>query len=185
MRGLLLANAHFCSSDNDRLVDARLHVLGVASSSILLISGDVHDSASLNGKIGVTLSVTGSDLRALGIKSNGDLAAGLGSLGLAGIVDDRLVVLVRTVGEVHTDNVETSSSQLVDGLNRVRVGANCADDGGSSEVSLGGVGGIEGSQPLDAAIVGQVVGGGNGDRHGALKARHVSDLGLIRIIEEK
>jgi hypothetical protein len=32
--------------------------------------------------------------RSLGVKGDGDLAAGLGLLGSAGIVDDRLVVLI-------------------------------------------------------------------------------------------
>lgn len=105
----------------------------------------------------------------LRVQSNGNLAAGLGLLGSAGIVDDRLVVRVLSlqadvsgmvlasqtsvetyVGEVpgmrksvllrfisrgngvfgdcsHPDNVKTGSPKLVDGLDGVRLGANCAN----------------------------------------------------------
>lgn len=47
---------------------------------------------------------------AYGVKSNGDGAARLESLSLAGVVDNRLVVLVGTVGEVHADNVKAGWS---------------------------------------------------------------------------
>jgi hypothetical protein len=40
------------------------------------------------------------------------------------------------MGEVHANDIETSRAELVDGLDRVRFGANCADDG-SSAVVLG------------------------------------------------
>lgn len=43
-----------------------------------------------------------------GVKSNGKGTAGLDLLGLTGVVDDGLVVLIRAVREVHADNVETS-----------------------------------------------------------------------------
>jgi hypothetical protein len=43
-----------------------------------------------------------------GVKSNGKGTALLSLLGLTGVVDDRLVVLIRAVREVHADNVETS-----------------------------------------------------------------------------
>lgn len=43
-----------------------------------------------------------------GVKSNGKGAALLSLLGLTGVVDDGLVVLIRAVREVHADNVETS-----------------------------------------------------------------------------
>jgi hypothetical protein len=44
---------------------------------------------------------------AYGVKSNGNGTASLGLLGLTSVVNDRLVVLVRAVGEVHANNVET------------------------------------------------------------------------------
>jgi hypothetical protein len=44
---------------------------------------------------------------AYGVKSNSNGTARLGLLGLTGVVNDRLVVLVRAVGEVHANNVET------------------------------------------------------------------------------
>lgn len=47
-----------------------------------------------DGDILIVGSVTRSDLRALGIKSNGDVAAGMGGLGLTSIVNDGLVVIV-------------------------------------------------------------------------------------------
>jgi hypothetical protein len=43
-----------------------------------------------------------------GVKSNGNRTSGLDSLGLPGVVDDRLVVLIRAVREVHANDVETS-----------------------------------------------------------------------------
>lgn len=43
-----------------------------------------------------------------GVKSNGKGTALLSLLGLTGVVDNGLVVLIRTVREVHTDNVKTS-----------------------------------------------------------------------------
>lgn len=81
-----------------------LHVLLVASSSILVIGGDVQFCSSLDWEISITNSVTGTDLWALGVKSNGELTARLNLLGFTGVVNDRLVVLVRAVGEVHANN---------------------------------------------------------------------------------
>lgn len=55
------------------------------------------------------------------------------------------------MGEVHADHIETSSAQLVDGLDAVGLGANGADDGGSAVVLLGLVGGVEGGKPGNLA----------------------------------
>lgn len=57
----------------------------------------------MNPYILVILHETGSDLGALGVEGNGDGSEGLAGGGLTSVVNDRLVVLVRTVGEVHTD----------------------------------------------------------------------------------
>ena len=69
---------------------SHLHVLRIAGLLKLLVGREVHDGAGLNGDIDIVLGVTGPDLRALGVQGNGDLAALLDLLGLAGIVDDGL-----------------------------------------------------------------------------------------------
>jgi hypothetical protein len=120
------------------------HVLCVASSGVLLIGGDVENGTRFQRQILVTLGVTSSDLGALGVQSNGNLASGLNLLCLASIVDDGLMILVRAVGEVHAHNVETRFSQPVDGLDRVGLGSNGADDGGTTIVALGLVGSVQG-----------------------------------------
>lgn len=121
---------------NTKALDC-LHVLSVAGSLVFVIGGDVQDSAGGKRQISIVCCVTGSDLGALGVQSDGDLTAGLGLLGGASIVNDGLVVLVLAVGEVHANNIEAGGSQLVDGLDRVGLGTDCADDGCSSEVLLG------------------------------------------------
>lgn len=115
-----------------------IHVLVIAGIHVLLIGGDVDLGAGGDGDVGIVNRVSGSDLRALGIKSNGNGATKLGLLGLASIVNDGLVVFVGAVGEVHTNDIETSLAELVDGCDRVGLGANGADDGGSTIV-LGGL----------------------------------------------
>ena len=55
----------------------------------------------------VQLSRHGYAGSAYGVKSNGNGTARLSLLGLTGVVNDRLVVRVRAVGEVHANNVET------------------------------------------------------------------------------
>lgn len=70
------------------------HVLVVTGSGIRIIGGNVHLVASTDGNILIVGSVTRSDLGALGIKSNGNIATSVGSLGLTSVVNDRLVVLV-------------------------------------------------------------------------------------------
>ena len=97
----------------------------------------------------ISNSVTSSDLRTLRIQSNRDLTTRLNLLRLAGIVNDRLVVAVFAVGEVHSDDVEAILSELVDRLNRVRLGTNCADDRGTTIVLGRPVFRIEGSKPSD------------------------------------
>ena len=48
------------------------------------------------------------DFATYGVESNGKGTALLSLLGLTGVVDNGLVVLIRAVREVHADNVETS-----------------------------------------------------------------------------
>jgi hypothetical protein len=71
-----------------------LHVLLVACGGILVISGDVDLGTGRDGQVSIAHGVTGSDLGALGIESDGDLTSLLDLLSLAGMVDDGLVVLV-------------------------------------------------------------------------------------------
>lgn len=75
-------------------VGSDVHVLGIARSSILVVSGKVHDGTGGNGQINIVLGVTSTDLGALCVESNGDRAASVGGHGLAGIVNDGLVVVV-------------------------------------------------------------------------------------------
>lgn len=76
------------------------------------------------------------------------------------------------MGEVHADNVQTSRSQLVDGLDGVRLGANSADDGGSAQVLLGVVFSVEGGQPLDLAVGRHMVEGICSHGSGSVVSRH-------------
>ena len=102
---------------------AILHVLGVRGSGILLVGGDVDLVTGTDGVVLVTNSVAGSDLGTFlrsvsivdhcsfseltyGVKSDGKGTARLGLLGLTSVVNDGLVVLVRSVGEVHADHVK-------------------------------------------------------------------------------
>lgn len=131
------------------LQSPNLHVLVVAGSSIFVVGGNVDLGASRNGDVRVPGGVARSDLGAFGVQRNGNLTAFLGFLSSAGIVNDRLVVLVGAVRKVHADDIETRQTELVDSLDGVRLGANCADDG-STAVVLGGLKlGIELGEPLD------------------------------------
>lgn len=67
-----------------------LHVLSRALSLVLLIGGNVEDGTGGDGKILIVLGVTGTDLRTLGVKGNGNRTAGLDLLSLASIVNDGL-----------------------------------------------------------------------------------------------
>ena len=69
---------------------ANLHVLGRARSLVLLIGGDVEDGTSGDGKILIVGGVAGTNLRALGVESNGNRTARLDLLGLASVVNDGL-----------------------------------------------------------------------------------------------
>lgn len=75
-------------------INGILHVLVVTGSGVGLISGDVEDVAHGDGDILVADSVTGTDLRTLGVESNGQRTTSLDASGLTGMVDDGLVVLL-------------------------------------------------------------------------------------------
>ena len=125
-----------------------------------------------DGDILIVGGVSRSDLGTLGIKSNSDVAAVVSLFGLAGVLDDRLVVLVRSVGKVHADDVKTGITEVVNGLDRVGLGANGANDGGAAVVALRSVGGVEGGKPRDLASEFEVVlSGGGHDALGALVRR--------------
>ena len=68
-------------------------------------------------------------------------------LSLAGVVNDGLVVFVRAVGEVHANDIKTGLAELVDGHDRVGLGANGADDGGPTVVPGGLEFGVELGEP--------------------------------------
>ena len=70
------------------------------------------------------------------------------------------MVLVRAMGEVHADDIETCHAQFVDGLDGVCLGTNCADDGCSAVVLGWLVFGIKLAQPLDLGAGGEMVCGG-------------------------
>jgi len=86
--------------------------------SVLLVGGDVELVSSGNGDLSVSpigpaqasrsahISVvsheTRSDLGTLGVEGNGDRSSHERRGGLSGVVNDRLVVLVGTVREVHS-----------------------------------------------------------------------------------
>lgn len=55
------------------------------------------------------------------------------------------------MGEVHANNIETGGAELVDGLDRVGLGADRADDGGAAVVALRSVVGIQVGEPGNAA----------------------------------
>jgi len=71
-----------------------LHVLGIARRSVLFVSSNVDFRPDSDRDIFIIGGVSGSDLRALGIKSNGNLTPLLDLLGLASIVNYGLVILV-------------------------------------------------------------------------------------------
>lgn len=110
-----------------RLAD--LHVLVVALGSVSIIGGDVQDVAGADGDILITGRIAGTDLGTLCVEGNGQRPSCLGALGLARIVDDRLVVLVGAVGEVHAHDIETSLAEGIDLIGGVGLGTDCADDG--------------------------------------------------------
>lgn len=100
------------------------HVLVIATVGKLVVRGDGNLLALLDGVVLVVDGVAGTDLRSFlrgrsgmyfckqdsrthGVKGNGKGTAGLSTLGLTGVVNDRLVVLIGAVGEVHANNVKT------------------------------------------------------------------------------
>jgi hypothetical protein len=120
----------------------------------LIIRGDVDCVPGLDGNIGIAHCVTSADLRALGVEGNGKRPACLVLLGLAGVINNRLVVVVRAVGEVHANDIEPSFAESVDLLGGVGLGANGADDGGAAVLLSRLVLGVQLGEPLDARAAG-------------------------------
>ena len=71
-----------------------LHVLIVTGGSIGIVGGDVQLMTDLDGDIRIANGVTSTDLRALGVKSDGQGTASLNASSLTSVIDDRLVVLI-------------------------------------------------------------------------------------------
>lgn len=67
------------------------------------------------------------------------------------------MILVASMGEVHAHNIQASLAQLVDRLDRVRLGPDGADDRRPAEVPLGLERRIKLGQPCDLAAKVQVV----------------------------
>lgn len=63
----------------------------------------------------------------------------------------RTMILIAAVGKVHAHNIETRFAELVDGLNRVRLGTDCANDGSTTEVARGLESSIKLGKPVDSA----------------------------------
>lgn len=110
----------------------------------------------------VVFRVAGSNFRTFGVKGNSNGAAGFGSGRSAGIVNDRLMIVIGTVREVHADNVETSISKIADCFDAVGLWANGANDGRATIVALGFVGSVERGKPSDPASDLKVVLGSGG-----------------------
>lgn len=71
-----------------------LHVLIVTGGSIGIVGGNVQLVADLDGNIRIANGVTSTNLRALGVKSDGQGTASLNASSLTSVIDDRLVVLI-------------------------------------------------------------------------------------------
>lgn len=107
----------------------------------------------------IVLGVAGPNLGALGIKGNSEVTARLGLLGGTSVIYDGLMILIATMREVHSHDVHPSLAELIDGLDRVRLGPDSADDGGST-ICLGrSEGGIQVGEPFDSAPHGEVIEG--------------------------
>ena len=104
-----------------------LHVLVIAGSGVLVVGGYIDLMARGNGNVFISNGVTCADLgtflshtSALSshflnevgfsycIKGNGQRPTWHLALGFSGMVDDGLVVLICSMGEIHAYDVETS-----------------------------------------------------------------------------
>jgi hypothetical protein len=91
------------------------------------------------------------------------------------------VVFVAAVGKVHAHHVQTSIAELVDGLDRVCLWADGADDGSPAQVPLGLQGSVELGEPVNSAQV-EVIESSSGhrDSYRSLCERMVGSGGGIR-----
>ena len=125
------------STSGDDLGDVlvvNVHDLVVTSLSVLVIGGEDHFVVWWDWVVNIVGGGTSSDFWTLGVQSNGQWSTWVQFFGLSGVVNDRLVVFVRTVREVHTDNVQTSLSQSNQGFWVVGLWTDGTNDGGSSQV---------------------------------------------------
>ena len=125
------------------------HVFGIRSRGILVIGGYIHFGACRDREILIARCVASSDLWPLGVKSNSNLTPLLNLLCFAGMIDDGLVVFIGSVGKVHADDIEAGFAELVDGLDRICLGTDCADDRGSAVIFCGLEFGIQLGEPTD------------------------------------
>ena len=70
-----------------------IHVFVITGGGIFFVGRDVEDVALLDGDVLVAGGVAGTNLGPLGVEGDGDRTPGLRLFGLAGIVDDGLVIL--------------------------------------------------------------------------------------------
>lgn len=115
--------------DNVGVVDK--HVLGGSGLGVGGVGGDPELVSGVDLDVGVVGHESGSDLGSLGVKGEGERSSvGVGLDGGSDVVDDRLVVLVRSVREVHSDNVHSSLSQVLESFRRVDLGSDRGNDRG-------------------------------------------------------
>ena len=65
------------------------------------------------------------------------------------MIDYGLVIFVGAMGEVHANYIKTSGSKLVNCLDRVRLGTDRADDGGTTVIFGRLEFGVKLAEPLD------------------------------------
>lgn len=76
------------------------------------------------------------------------------------------------MGKVHADNIETGTTEVVDGLDRVCLRTDSADNGGPAHVVLGCIGSIKSGEPLDLVAKVKMVEGVGRDGLSSLVGQH-------------
>lgn len=125
--------------------------VGVVGRNVELVAG-------VDGGVLAIDHEAGAHLRALGVERDGQRTTGVFGLDLAGVVDDRLEVLVGAVGGIQTDDVHAGVAEGLERRDIVALGADGADDRGLAGVGVG-VGLLEGEgvqvgDPLDLGHAG-------------------------------
>ncbi len=109
-----------------------VHVLVIASSCIFIVGGNVHLSTFRNWDVCITDSITSTDLGpflvvkstpqhlnrniasfAYRVERNCQRPSGHLTLGLSRMVNDGLVILIRSVREIHADYIQSSFAQHI------------------------------------------------------------------------